>query len=147
MNGDGRFDPNPNNGERITMTGDSTNYSSGVTYQVQGIIPIYDGIQDLHYVFRFADRYWYPPETGGVVPDNNEGISYRHLVLNDVLGNSFFLPGDLNSDGIVDIMDLFLVASDYGKTNDFDPRADAYEDGVIDVMDLFIVASNYGRSI
>ena len=54
------------------------------------------------------------------------------------------IPGDLNSDGILDIEDLFLVARNYGKTIGFDERADANNDGVIDISDLFLVARNYG---
>ena len=49
-------------------------------------------------------------------------------------------PGnaDVNGDGIVNIQDLVLVASNLGKTGD--NAADVNKDGVIDIRDLVLVA-------
>ena len=48
------------------------------------------------------------------------------------------LKGDINSDGIVDIADLVLVASNLGKTGQ--NPADVNGDGTVDIADLVLVA-------
>jgi hypothetical protein len=50
------------------------------------------------------------------------------------------IPGDVNMDGIVDVLDLILVAQDMGtSTYDLD------EDCDVDLIDLVYVAINFGR--
>ncbi len=59
------------------------------------------------------------------------------------------LPGDLNSDNVVNILDLVIVGSNFGKDYNnvgTDKRADANGDRVINILDLVIVGSNFGRS-
>jgi hypothetical protein len=50
------------------------------------------------------------------------------------------IPGDINNDGSVDLTDLTLVASNFGK-NQFDQRADTNSDGTVDIFDVVYVAS------
>ncbi len=60
------------------------------------------------------------------------------------------LPGDLNSDGVVNVFDLQIVIVSFGKaTADpaCDVRADANADGVVNVLDLHIVISHFGASV
>ena len=59
------------------------------------------------------------------------------------------IPGDLNSDGTVNIFDLRIVAKAFGsRPGDpyWDPRADLNLDGKISIYDLVLVAINYGRT-
>lgn len=56
------------------------------------------------------------------------------------------IPGDLNNDGTVDIFDLVLVATNFGKTSGYDQRADANQDGKVDIFDLVLVAQHFGRT-
>jgi parallel beta-helix repeat protein len=53
------------------------------------------------------------------------------------------IPGDINNDGDVDIVDLGLVALDFGKTSGFDPTADVVQNSEIDVFDVVFVASRF----
>jgi hypothetical protein len=50
--------------------------------------------------------------------------------------------GDLNGDSKVDIADLVIVATNFGKVN-FDSRADINDDNVIDITDLVFVARRF----
>ena len=52
------------------------------------------------------------------------------------------LPEDVNADGVVNIIDLTLVASNFGKqgTN----AADVNADGVVNIIDLTLVAAAFG---
>jgi hypothetical protein len=50
---------------------------------------------------------------------------------------------DLDNDGDVDIDDLGMVTTDFGKTTDFDPIVDIDGDGVIDIFDVVFVAGRF----
>jgi hypothetical protein len=60
-----------------------------------------------------------------------------------------FLPTDLNNDGIVNVMDIAIVASAYGSKPE-DPNwneiADINKDGRIDLIDLAMVCRDYGKT-
>lgn len=59
------------------------------------------------------------------------------------------IPGDINKDGIVDVLDLIELKNAYGLTQqspDWDPDCDLNLDNVVNVLDLFILGKNYGRT-
>ena len=51
------------------------------------------------------------------------------------------LEGDLNADGVVNIQDLVLVASQFGQAGQ--NAADINEDGVVNIQDLVLVAGAF----
>ena len=73
------------------------------------------------------------------VPHDTIGGLYRYRPI----------PGDMNNDGKVNILDLGLVARAYG-TRPGDPYwngdADFNHDNIINILDLIPVARNYGRT-
>ena len=54
---------------------------------------------------------------------------------------------DVNGDGLVNILDLILVARDFGKAASVYSRTDVNRDGTITILDLVIVAQHLGESI
>ena len=48
------------------------------------------------------------------------------------------IPGDVNSDGVVNVQDLVLIASNFGQIGV--NTADANGDGVVNIQDLVLVA-------
>ena len=54
------------------------------------------------------------------------------------------LKGDVNTDGVVNIQDLVLVASSFGKTGQ--NSADINADGVVNIADLVLVAGALGAT-
>jgi len=62
-NGDGRFDPDYPAGERIGMIPQMRHSGPGTLYEANAEVA--DGDQ-YHYVFRFADEHWWPPELTGL---------------------------------------------------------------------------------
>ena len=54
---------------------------------------------------------------------------------------------DVNADGIVNILDLTLVATHFGETptKDQHPNPDANGDGIVNILDLTLVASHLGK--
>ena len=54
------------------------------------------------------------------------------------------LAEDINNDGVVNIIDLTLVASSFGKTGQ--NAADVNKDGVVNIVDLTLVAAAFGNT-
>ncbi len=54
------------------------------------------------------------------------------------------LPGDINSDGIINIFDLIKVAQQLGQSVAAGSPVDVNNDGVVNIFDLIAVASNMG---
>jgi hypothetical protein len=54
--------------------------------------------------------------------------------------------GDINSDGSVNVLDLSILLSNYGKTaaQSSNPATDLNNDGIINILDLSILLSHYG---
>jgi hypothetical protein len=92
-------------------------------------LPGSDGIGDTPYVIDGSNQDNYPIMGGPEIPNG---------------------PGDVNSDGFVDISDVVLATASYGSVQggpNWNPDADqARPYGRIDIFDLVTIASNYGRT-
>ncbi len=58
------------------------------------------------------------------------------------------IPGDLNGDCTVNVVDIMIVASHWGAVEGqpgYDPACDMDNDGDIDVVDIMLVASHWGE--
>jgi parallel beta-helix repeat protein len=85
-----------------------------------------DGIGDTPYVIDANNKDGYPLGVFGV-----------HLL------------GDLNHDGIVDVLDAIQAASAFGSSPghpNWNSQADLNNDDVIDIFDLIILAGNFGKT-
>jgi hypothetical protein len=59
------------------------------------------------------------------------------------------IPGDLNSDGVVDLLDLLIVTNNFRRLVSEFPSAavaDVNNDGVVDLYDLVFIARNWGQT-
>ncbi len=54
---------------------------------------------------------------------------------------------DVNQDGLINVLDLILVAQHLGEDVSSNPQADVNGDGVINVLDLILVAQHFGESV
>ncbi len=71
------------------------------------------------------------------------------VVMNSAKGVTavFAIPGDIDGDGHVDIVDLLSLADSWDKAvgqEGFNPACDLNNDGSVDVMDLLMLAENWG---
>jgi hypothetical protein len=57
------------------------------------------------------------------------------------------IPGDINNNGAVNVIDLQMIVLDFGKTSGYDQRCDiAAPFGMIDLFDVMIVVKNWDRN-
>jgi len=98
-------------------------------------------------------------DTSGVQPCRNYTISAETSILpeeSNTLNNQFIdgdvrvkMQGDVNGDGIVNVLDLTIVSLAYGAFEgepDYDPVADLNKDGIVDMKDMVAVARNLGKT-
>ena len=79
-----------------------------------------------------------------VLLSNSKGESSYPQVENAQITESTKLKGDINGDGMVNIQDLVLVASNIGQTGQ--NAADVNGDGLVNILDLVLVVGALGSS-
>ena len=80
--------------------------------------------------------------------------AYPHQAVSPViLNNASYtwprIPGDINGDERVNILDAILLASMFGSTPsspNWNPAADLNGDGVVNILDAILLANNFGVS-
>ena len=135
----------------VTSTFDVTAYYANTTIGVQTVI---DLPPDHNTTLIFV---W---NTTGLTPCNNFTISaYASPVPYELdFTNNYYesggwvkikIPGDVNSDGVVDIFDLVLASDAYGSQPgdpNYNPEADiAPRYDLVDIFDMVTIASHYGE--
>ena len=55
--------------------------------------------------------------------------------------------GDVNQDGVVNVLDIILVAQNLGQKPPSNPRVDVNKDGQVNILDLVGVAENLGEKV
>jgi len=111
----------------------------------------------LIYVFDLATQSWTVTPTS--VYDGGWGDSLEYVAsaerlyqidgrnaLGEPQGTAVFVRsmGDINADGVVDVLDLLEVLGAWGPCPDPCCPQDVNEDGVVDVLDLLLVLGHWG---
>ena len=75
-------------------------------------------------------------------------LVFSFLLLTGINAQDGTIPGDVNGDGVVNILDLTYVASHFGRNVDpaQTPNPDVNGDSFVNILDLVIVASMIGDS-
>ena len=79
-----------------------------------------------------------------VLLTNNAGVTSTPQTENAEITKPTHLPEDVNQDGVVNIIDLTLIASNFGETGA--NAADVNGDGVVNIVDLTLVAAAFGNT-
>jgi len=62
----------------------------------------------------------------------------------EYVGGAACVAADINCDSKVDVQDLIIVASDFGKTTNFNnSKSDTNGDNIVDIYDVVYVASRF----
>jgi len=78
-----------------------------------------------------------------------EANSLPHDAIDGYFKNSPVL-GDINGDGVVNILDAILLAKAFSSKpgdSNWDPRADLNKDDVVNILDAIILSINFGKSV
>lgn len=78
-----------------------------------------------------------------VILASGSGLSLPVMTQNAVVVEPPRPAWDVNKDGVINILDLTLVASHFGETGMID--ADVNGDNVVNILDLTLVASHFGE--
>ena len=84
------------------------------------------------------------PDGERLFPCIENGIGTDGTVEDSTAIEPGYIAEDINEDGVVNIQDLVLVSSNFGKTGE--NEADINGDGVVDIVDLVKVAAALGNS-
>ena len=88
------------------------------------------------------------------VPDGNYRATLSGAGVTDAAGNPlgadhvhefFFLRGDANHDGLVNLADFNVLASNFGQSNRDFSQGDFSYDSVVNLADFNLLAGNFGR--
>ena len=137
-----------------TLTG-HTSVVSSVAFSPDGntiASGSWDGTVRLWAVDTAANTLTLTGHTSGVSsvafsPDGNtlaSGSSDGTVLLWEFTPPTLPVTGDVNGDGGVNILDLVLVAGQFGQSGE--NRADVNGDGVVNILDLVLVASAFGNA-
>jgi hypothetical protein len=123
----------------------SSSNGSGILATITFMVPLESGIWHVGYTPLECDVQ--PILT---ILKTDKGITVPHDTTNLLFHYMYTpIPGDLNSDGMVNIFDLRIVAKAYGSKPsepNWDLRADLNRDDKINIFDLVLVSKNYGRT-
>lgn len=98
--------------------------------------------------------YIYDPDSnpvlGGYIGGNANGDYYfmSPTSIEDLLLDLFYLSGDINRDGVVDIYDLSIAGVAYGSSEGdprYNPYADLNMDDHVDIRDVIVICRNWGK--
>ena len=80
-------------------------------------------------------------------PGKDGGCDWAHWADLFITVKGIESNGDVNQDGIVNVLDIILVAQNLGQKPPSNPRADVNKDGQINVLDLVFVAERLGEKV
>ena len=124
----------------VGETGGMANFSiNGIAQNIpmeEGLPGVYTGIykaveglniRSVKVIMQLKDA------VGNISTDESNSVSIRTA------------PWDVNSDRVIDMLDIVAVALGIGKNPDNAPELDVNEDGVINIQDLVLVSLHYGE--
>ena len=80
-------------------------------------------------------------------PGENYNCDWAHWADLFITAKGVESSGDVNQDGIVNILDVILVAQNLGQKSPSNPRVDVNKDGQVNVLDLVLVAERLGEKV
>ena len=84
-----------------------------------------------------------------LVTDSGETVScdWAHWADLFITAKGVESNGDVNQDGIVNVLDIILVAQNLGQKSPSNPRVDVNKDGQVNILDLVFVAERLGEKV
>jgi hypothetical protein len=118
----------------VYVTGNWTS----LTVTIEGVATLSGELTSGSVKYGSIEFSWTPPGQQTEIIDEDSGVSAPDP------------RADVNKDGFVDILDIYLVACSWGAEmgeERYDPKVDLNNDLVIDILDLVILAKDFGKLI
>ena len=80
-------------------------------------------------------------------PGENYNCDWAHWADLLITAEGVKSNGDVNQDGIVNVLDIILVAQNLGQKSPSNPRVDVNKDGQVNILDLVFVAERLGEKV
>ena len=80
-------------------------------------------------------------------PGENYNCDWAHWADLLITAEGVKSNGDVNQDGIVNVLDIILVAQNLGQKPPSNPRTDVNKDGQVNILDLVFVAERLGEKV
>ena len=84
------------------------------------------------------------PNGGRLFPGIENDMIEDGIVEQEAVIEPVYLAEDVNNDGVVNVLDLVLISSNFGKIGE--NEADVNGDGIVDIVDLVKVAGVLGNA-
>ena len=98
-------------------------------------------------LFRLPSTEGYRAPAGNYPVNSTSRYLDRPIATNSTAFAIIF-QGDINGDGVVNILDAILLAKAFGSRpgdSNWDPRADLNKDNVVNILDAIILSLNFGK--
>ncbi len=83
----------------------------------------------------------------GTDPGGNNYWDWAHWADLFITAKGVKSSGDVNQDGIVNVLDIILVGQNLGQKLPSNPRTDVNKDGQVNILDLVFVAERLGEKV
>ena len=80
-------------------------------------------------------------------PGKDGGCDWAHWADMFITAKGVGSNGDVNQDGIINVLDIILVAQNLGQKPPSNPRTDVNKDGQVNILDLVSVAERLGEKV
>ena len=80
-------------------------------------------------------------------PGKDGGCDWAHWADLFITAKGVESSGDVNQDGIINVLDIILVAQNLGQKSPSNPRVDVNKDGQVNILDLVFVAERLGEKV
>ena len=125
------------------------NLTTGQTVPTGNIAVSYSAVSN-------TAAFTFPGFPSGILPDGRYRATLLAAGVTDPAGNPlaanhvssfFFLQGDANHDGSVNLGDFNILAANFGQSNRTFSQGDFNYDGTVNLNDFNVLASRFGRSV
>ena len=114
----------------------------GVNFLNDSVLLPHQSVELMHWTNHTGTFDFFPPDSPYA------GLSFQAMYADDQLDiTASAMDGDANLDGVVDLLDLNALATNYGRASAKLVSGDFSGDGVVNMADFNLLAANFGQSI
>jgi hypothetical protein len=129
----------------VALQGRAPDNNDGALVIIEGtgLSTMTDGLGNFLFAGLAPGTYDFTADAAGYLPSYCVGKVV--VAPQTTLASVELVAGDVNDDGVIDIMDAVAVGAAFGNPS-VNPVADLNDDGQVNVLDLILVSGNFGKA-